>query len=526
MKMPRFATRQIPAILLLALAAGTASAQGAAPAVPEVSLTVSAYRVEGTNPLTAEQTAAILQPFLGEHHGIAGIEAAADALEQALKEAGYSFHRVSVPPQTPDGGVVALRIVHFTVGEVAVKGNQFFSREEVLATLPGLTPGESPDMETLGRALALANEHPAHFYGLTMKEGSAPDTVDAEIRVSDADPDQGYLSFSNTGNRQTGESRLTAGYQWGNLWGLDHVVSASYTTSPEKLDQVRQYGLNYRIPFYALGGSLSAFYVNSDVDAGRVADTFDVNGRGEFMGLSYVHLLDRIGDYSQRLTVSIEDKLFDNRVTALGTPLGAPPYRTRPLTLRYNGRLDALWGGLGFYLEAATNLRGGAHNTEQATVANRQDAVRRFRILRYGIDMSVALAPDWTLTTRLRGQDSRRAVVQGEQFGIGGANSVRGLTEREFAGDRGQTLSFELATPKPLEDLQPIVFVDLGQAKNIVTAVGERGAESVATIGAGLRWTPQRNLSVKLDAGHVLYGVTGGTDKYNFRGHLSVVYRF
>jgi len=75
----------------------------------------------GDNPL-GDRAQELLRPYLGEQSGLEGLSAAADALEQALIEAGYSFHRVSLPPQSLDSGQVELRVVAFALGQIAIEG--------------------------------------------------------------------------------------------------------------------------------------------------------------------------------------------------------------------------------------------------------------------------------------------------------------------------------------------------------------------------------------------------------------------
>ena len=48
------------------------------------------------------------------------------------------------------------------------------------------------------------------------------------------------------------------------------------------------------------------------------------------------------------------------------------------------------------------------------------------------------------LSARLDGQWSDEPLIPGEQFGIGGARSVRGYEEREASGDSGFFVSAEL----------------------------------------------------------------------------------
>ncbi|MBL8385351.1 MAG: ShlB/FhaC/HecB family hemolysin secretion/activation protein [Burkholderiales bacterium] len=522
------ARRAIPLMLAGALAAPLAATAQGPRAVPEAALTVRSFAVRGDNPLGAAATAAVLAPFVGERVDIDRLEAAAQALEAAIRARGFAFHRVSVPPQTPADGVVALAVVRFVLGEVGITGNRHFDAANVRASLPALVPGAAVQAQAVARQIAIANENPSKRTSLTMRAGARADTVDAEIKVEDSDPQQVYVALNNTGRRETGMLRATAVYQHNNLFGRDHGLTASFTTSPDHLDDVRQYGVNYVVPLYALGGSVAAFYTRSDVNSGRIADFFDVRGRGEFAGLRYTHTLFKVGAYAHKLTAGIESHHFRNDVTtslAPGQPLGTD-VGSRPLSLRYQGSWDVTAGSAGFFVEYLRNLDGGSGNAQAAYSANRAGASRSWESWRFGVDASRVLSRDWMLAARLRGQAAPRELIPGEQFGLGGVASVRGFRERETAGDSGYALSLELWAPSVAGGVRPFVFVDAGARRLRNPPPGQAGFDALSSVGVGMRWQWQKRLEVSLDLAGVVNGAAGGTTRGSSRLHFGVVYRF
>ena len=58
---------------------------------------------------------------------------------------------------------------------------------------------------------------------------------------------------------------------------------------------------------------------------------------------------------------------------------------------------------------------------------------RNWSLWRYGADLSYQVTDAWTLTGRLRGQQAGDQLIPGEQFGLGGAYSVRGFRELAWA---------------------------------------------------------------------------------------------
>ena len=169
----------------LACAAALATAP-AVHAADEPVIEVKRFIIEGENPLAEGDTQAILKPYVGPNQSLAALEKAAGALQEAIRDKGYSFHRVIVPAQQPTGGELRLRVLAFVLDQVNVTGNQYFSVENIRRSVPGLKPGRAPDVRALGQQLSLANEHPSKRVTLQIKEGAKPDAVDADLRAPHA----------------------------------------------------------------------------------------------------------------------------------------------------------------------------------------------------------------------------------------------------------------------------------------------------------------------------------------------------
>ena len=538
--------------LLVALAAAAASGAPALaqpqpqPAVPAAApagalLVVERFEVTGDNPLPAERTAEALRPYLGEHRSLDTLEAAAAALEAILRAQGYAFHRVVLPAQRPQGGVVRLEVLRFTLGEVRVSGNQFFSSGNILRSLPALQPGATPDVGAMSRQISLANEHPVKRVNVTLRESKSADAVDAEVQVRDATPVQVFATLAgnsrdeyNLINRNTGYARLTLGVQHSNLFDRDHAATFAYTTSPTKPDTVSQYAGYYAFPLYGLSGQVSGYYLYSDTNTGSLpvgGQPFNVRGQGTFFGLKYTATLPRAADLTQLVSVAIDERDFRSLVDAAGVPLPGNPVVTRPVSLRYQARAERAWGGATGYVEYAVNA-GGSSSAEFA--AARDGATANWNAWRAGADASVG-AGRWVLSSRLRTQYSSDLLISGEQFGLGGATSVRGLREREYGGERGFTLTVEGTGPALFAGLRPAVFVDHGHAylrpgPNPVPGALVGGL-SASSAGVGARWNWQRTLDVSADLAYVLRGLPGtsgtpGTPDGFVKLHLTGTWRF
>lgn len=505
------------------LAPVTGPALAADEEIPVVTFNVDRFEVAGDNPLSVNVTDAALAPFLGDHEGLDGLLAASDALQSRLAKAGYSFHRVLLPPQTLEAGTVTLEVFTIGVGEVRVEGNRFFSEENIRATFPTLQGDAPPNARALSRNLMIANRHPAKQFNVRLRESDQPGSVDAIVRVTDQNPRRIFGSFNNIGTKQTGRTRLTVGVQDNNLWDKDHGATFTYTTSPEHDNDVEQWGLHYRLPMYDWGGTLTFFYTDSDVDSGTIAGIFDVTGSGEFLGVRYEQALLRVGPLQQSLSVSLESRFFDNDIVFGGTGFGSE-VRSMPLEARYQVEYRHAVASLKGWAAYVRNLGWGGDNDSSSYAATRGGASEHWDAFRFGGDATIPLPESWLGLVRVRGQLSNDALIPGEQFGLGGATTVRGYDEREVSGDSGYLLSAEAWTPKLPYDLRAFGFFDTGYRRN-ENVPGTLRDESLTSIGVGGFWQWTDRVYLTLQWGHTLEA-TAASDDGKDKLHFSLYARY
>jgi hemolysin activation/secretion protein len=519
--------RGLAAAFLGILLAAPAWSQAQVPATDGPRFTVKAFRIEGANPIGEAVAQSVLAPFTGPDVTLDRLQAAAETLERTLHDAGYGFYRVVLPPQDTDQ-VVNLKVLSFALGQVVVKGQQFFSEPNIRASLPALREGESPNTLKLARDLAVANENPSKRVVAAFRPGEKPDTLDATLEVGDSQPLSATAQLANTGTAATGISRLTFGIAHSNLFDRDQQITATYTTSPENTSAVKQWGAFYRAPIYALGGVMAAYWTESNVNSGSAAGV-SITGGGRFAGVQYTQYFAPRGDYRDYFTLGFDDKQFDNSVLVAGRTAGTcDRIASRPVSGSYSGRYEGADLTVSFNVDYARNFPGGAHNAQADydRCNPPADASRNlgaaWSLARFGGDVAYRLPSDWLLTGRLRTQATGYTLIAGEKFGVGGAQSVRAVGERALAGDGGVQASAEVWLPPTAGGLRWLAFYDFGRVKTLEPAPGGVSFESVASAGFGLRWQYQTSLSLALDYGVVVQGhAPSGTvlNVQNTRGH-------
>lgn len=502
--------------------------------------------VRGNTLLKPDEIEATLKPFTGKQRESGDVQRAIEALSQRYRRAGFSVVWIVAPEQDLSTGVVTLRVIEAQLGKVTIKGNRFFDEANIRSSLPDLKEGTSPRTGDISANAQLANENPAKQVDVVLRPGEMQAVVDATVEAIDVQPLKTYVTFDNTGNKQTGNYRLGVGVQHANLFNHDHVATFNYVTSPEKMRQVSLYSGSYRLPLYSWGDSMDFIAAYSDVSAGTtqtVAGPLNFSGKGAVYGLRYNQLLTRHGEYSHRIVYGLDYRAYKNNCTlgsfgAEGCGPAAVDITVMPMSVAYSGnwsnpgRITDFYGAVSHNIPVAAHGKGSDFNAARPSPNGGDGAPPQYTILRFGASMVNAFESNWQIRAALNAQYSSDALVSGEQFGITGGTAVRGFLEREIARDCGYHATLELYTPnlggKLISgggNLRLLLFTDIGQAINNQLTGESTQQSTIASIGAGARWNIQRHFNIRFDFARVM-AEGGSKDSGDFRGHLSAYFGF
>jgi hemolysin activation/secretion protein len=497
--------------------------------------------VNGNSLLSQEKIRKITDPYIGSGKDFGDVQHIVEDLETAYHAMGYNLVVVILPEQELTGGIVTIRIMEPKLVGINIEGNKYFSQDNIIASFPSLRLGETPMMKNISMNMKSVNENPAKKVTIQLQPGEKEDELKANLKVIDDKQWQIGLGGDNTGNKSTGEYRMSLFLQHFNLFNLDHVISLQYTTAPDNADTVKIFSGSYRVPLYSLGDTIDFFGGYSDVSGSSQTTITDVNfvGKGIISGFRYNHNLKRIGNYEHKLLVGMDYRVYDNAgvMTLSGlppTPLsgqGIGTVVTHPLSLTYGGTLGLDFGEIEFSLGGIHNDPwGGQGKPGDFNLARLGGAVSDYTLFRYGINLGARLPADWQMRTTFNGQVTDNRLIPGEQFGLGGASSIRGYEEREDSKDNGFSGSFELYTPElaalaglSKAQLRLLGFCDGGYGYN-VRPVDQEGRQShLVSAGAGFRLGVASNFSFGLDWGYVFQPSTisqRGDSKIHFKGMI------
>lgn len=486
---------------------------------------INRFEIAGNTLLSATEASAAVAPFTGKNRDFSDVTRALEALEAAYQARGYGLVRIDLPEQELTNGVVMLRVVQTKIGNVAMEGNKNFSDANIRNSLPGLQEGVIPDLKQISKSLKLANENPAKKTVVKIKSGAVDETVDVTLSVDEESLWLTTLNFDNTGNKQVGKTYAGVVLKNANMFGRDHVATLQYTTTLERSGDVAVYGLGYHIPLYARGDSLDFFASHSDVDAGKVtAGILDiaVSGKGSMYGARYNQNLATIGNYESKLVYGFDYKAFQYSQQTLGVDLGND-VSVHPVSVGYLGNWSMRNGDAGFGLTLLHNFTGGSSGRQQDFATARVNAKTDYTALRFSASATHALPKGWLARAYVNGQYTKNALIAGEQFGAGGASSVRGFQEREVSNDSGVAANLEVYS-SPLcgntsWQCRALAFYDAAYLNRNHALPGEFRSVAISSIGVGMRVQLRNSVSFQVDYGHVLHAEATDTKKGDKRLH-------
>jgi hemolysin activation/secretion protein len=559
------------AALLVACAAVQVAFAQAPGATPEATprFEIRRFVFDGATLVSAERLEAATAAYTGPGRSFADVQRALEAVERLYGEAGFSAVQVLLPEQELERGDIRLQVIEAKLGRVIVEGNRHFDEDNILASVPSLAAGQAPNIRAIGRDLRVANENPAKQATVLLRSGREEATVDAVVRVADQEPSRFSVTLDNSGTEETGVLRLGLGYQHANVENRDNVLTLQYVGAPHEegnpdrlsavpSNRVLILGASLRVPLYASGDALEFLGGYSNVNSGTVGNLYNVSGAGGIFGARYLQNLDRTGEFDHRLAWAWDYRGYHNKdIKQIGSDQQLTPDITvHPVSLTYHGLWRRQGSETAYSIGALRNIPGGADGRPEDFCQLPPDAPHgvsrtdgmgncpdpRYSAVRWSFNHSQALPRDWQARVAMNGQYTRDMLVSGEQFGLGGADSVRGFEERAIADDRGYRGTLEVYSPDlggstgwSGARLRLLAFYDWGGVRRVNPVPPDPESQHVSSAGLGLRFSRGANLVFRADYGWVLdaggaLGIDGSAGTFQARGdgrgHASFSYIF
>ena len=467
------------------------------------------YRVDGNTLLSQTVVAKTLEPFLGVARKVSDTYAAAEALQQAYRAAGYPTVYVEVPDQDVTAGVVKLAVTQAAVRRVSVTGSRYFTLSGIRETVPVLKRGQVLHVPTLQEELQRANQVNRDLKVVPIvTQGPTEKSIDVELSVADSPPLHGGVSVSNYNSEGTTPTRLSAELSYGNLWQANHELGLQAQISPENEKEVRVFSANYSLPLDNEGDKLALYTVLSDSEIATVGDV-NVIGKGTIIGLRYINPFVQTARAVHSISLGVDYKDFKENLELLDGTTERRPITYSSWSALYNlfnrGEkvITEFNAGLTFGIR-------GLENSDDEFDTKRSLGVPNFALLDLGLKQTWQLPGDWKFRYRLRGQLSDSPLVSNEQYSAGGVGSVRGYYEAQVQGDYGAIGNIELETPDfgrswtGFDSFTMQWFYDAARLRLENAAADQEDDFQIESTGLTLHARALKHLNLDVSGGYIL----------------------
>lgn len=471
--------------------------------------------------------AKIVQPALGQEHTLQSLEALADEVTQYYQDGGYFLAQVLIPEQNiaAQDGVVKFTVLEGRLGVLALRGNKRYSEKKIRKVLSKVRTGDPLHKETLVRSLLVLNSYPGLKTSSTFEAGKDPGTTDILIDVQEKRRIKGSLEFNNLGVDASGKYRMSPELGFVNFFGLGDELNTKWV---QAVDQGGVYygQVSYMLPVGSDGFKLKSYGSKGSFAMGKEFASLDIDSDtlSWGVGASYPYWLSQTTSIGSEAW--FEFKNYDQEV--LGS-VKTIEDRVRKLRFEFfnfdkqgvNGRTLANFG----YHQGLGGFMGGMDSDSALSSRSFAKADNVFSKFTLGAARVQSLGKRLTVVGRAASQFSFNPLVAGEQWAIGGMDSVHGHQAGTFLGDNGYTANLEtrytlFSTDK--SKYQFLVFGDYGAIHIKRPTFSQNAWEHLGGTGIGLYANIHEWIDARVDWGIPIGQKTGDNSilyfqvKYSF----------
>jgi hemolysin activation/secretion protein len=476
----------------------------AAPASPvsEPGVMVRTFRFSGNTLLSAEELEHLLSPFCSKSCTIVDLRQATALVTKAYHDRGYKLAKAYLPVQRIDNGIVMISILEGRIGQIIITGNRNYSERFIRNyLLRGETEAELTVDKLEGALLLLNTRFSDLKVTANFTTGLAPGTTDLQVRVDDGSPLHGALSANNYGSEFVSRYRFGGQIEWSNVLVQGSLLSMGGMVG-DNIERMHVFNAAYALPLNSRATMAGIEFSDGTFDVGKDFADLGIHNREASLNLSLSHPL--IKSRAATLTGQLGFRGSDARYYQLDALSSKDNIRALYASLQgdlvHNGGKSVLSltlsRGLGELLDGTV---------AGDPLASRAGADNDFYRLNGSFARLQPFSTVFSALLRCSGQWGSDRLLAGEEWLLGGVNSVHGYAPGEESGKKGYSVSLALrASPlKQRELLTLSAFLDHGYAWQ--KSGSPAGSEGRSLTGAGVGLSSTVDLAVpaefRLDVG-------------------------
>ena len=446
------------------------------------------------------------------------IQKIADHISDLYRKKGYVTSRAYIPHQKMEEGVLEIRVMESTIGDIQVKGNRHHSTRLIKSYLT-VQKGDFFNYNDVKKDLERLNDQPDINVKAVLAPGQEPGTTDIIMEVNDSLPVHVGFGYNNFLSRSLKRNIYSSTFTDNNLLGQNDILTFEYENGT--YNDYYSYTTRYLYPVtksldmgvYAsrskevLGGEFA------DVDSRGKSRMYGAYGSQELIRNDNLNSHFNFGfDYMDVYNflnggISSQDRL---RVAKAGFDVDlSDDFGRTIISDDYNYGIPGIMGGTGEHLSPTD------------TPTSRAGTGGEFVKDTFSISRLQELPFDSTLLWKNQFQFSPSSLTSTEQFQVGGPTNNRGYPVAEAVGDRGYAMSWELSEPpysvpkywnipfinaKIYDAIRLIEFYDWSNVHLNSLQPGDEKNRTLSSAGCGVRINITKIISATYQIGWPLMG--------------------
>jgi hemolysin activation/secretion protein len=462
------------------------------PGTENIKFTLRGLSIEGMTAYSAEEIAALYQPYLDSEISVATLFEIMGKIQQKYLDDGYALTKVVLPNQNIEGGRVRFSVLEGHVGEVEV--DPAIQKAPIIEDAVQQIAQMKPlNVKKLERIMLILNDTVDKNVSAVLMRPKEKESREGVVRLAlkQNPPEKkiaGSFSIDDYGSKFSGplQAKATArAFHIGPAYSKLEVTAIG--TAP--LEEQRLGVVDYSLPILGVSGAVVTISASSiRTEPGSSLADLDIKGKAYNVGAEVSYPLIRQRDQTLKVNAGFEWKNAHTKI--LGEELYDDRMRILRAGLNYNFTDDlAGYNLLDIHFSKGLEIFG--VREAGSPDLSRQDGRPDFKKVEFNAARLQALPRNFEVLATVSGQYAFDPLLSSEEFGFGGGFTGRGYDPSEITGDRGIAASLELRYGQDLRVLdasmkvQPYVFYDFGKIWNI-----DQGGEdniSAASGGLGVR---------------------------------------
>jgi hemolysin activation/secretion protein len=411
-------------------------------------------------------------------------------------------------------GRIQILLIFAKLEEISASGAQYFSNKKILNNL-NIKSDEYINLKKINSFLTYQNKNPFRNVFLYYEPAEEFGYTDIRIITKDIFPIKIYGGYQNNAYSIAGYSRYLTGFNIGNVLNLDHQLNFEFKTADP---MYRWWGVvaNYTMPLFfknylKFTGSFVKTQPNIRPVNLTISTTEGFKSKGKAFSIlgRYYMPIKSFYKGNQEFILGYDFKETNNFVSYDKQILTNEKIDISQFVVGLQGIVNDNYGATNYLLNIYISPgKIGKYNKSKNFQAEQYAKSASYSYMNFHLDRITNFKYlDWIIDVSC--QIASTKLIPTEQFVIGGHETIRGYQENAVFSDQGFYLKNELRSKKYFinkikaldQNIQLLAFLDFGAAFEQNSNLFSKNAQSLASIGPGLRYSAKENIRFSLDYG-------------------------